>query len=488
MKKLILLIVIVLGLQSVQAQVNNFVPYRSNVRYLGMGSDSSFYLPVRDTNFIPFNLGFVTIRPQDSLLYVGIKTTAGGKQWDLFSTRLGIIAIDTAGHWLTDMYKKSGTDSVFKVVGGTHTFAFTVGSGSGGSVDLSGIRDTLGKKLDTNAAVKIDTAGKATGKIPKWDATCGCFKMAVDSVGAGGSGSGAFSALGPFRPGDENAPSVGDSILKHTDFSGKYLTLIRKGLFQEHVFNDTGWQRMTDTTIKVIPYMAADDWFYIEARDSSAYTQLTLQASSTPPSTTIAYVGATDGGNNGGSGTTRTFSVTVSSGTNRILLVGIVGDVVAGADDISSVTYAGNAMTFINKTSDGNRRQYLYYILNPTTSTNNVVVTAASSHWLMAGAIEYTGVQGIDVNVAENATGVSTKTTTVTTTTNNNWNVIFAQSQGYTANAGSGSTKRTPVAVNGYWTWFDSGAAITPAGSYSMTTSLSTGANIGHCLVSLKPY
>lgn len=135
MKKIILFVLIVLGLQSVQAQVNNFVPYRSNVRYLGIGADSSFYIPVRDTNFTPFKIGFVTIRPQDSLIYVGIKTTSGGKHWDLLSSRIGAVSIDTAGKWITDVYKKSGTDSVFKVKGGVHTFAYLdTGTGGGGAV------------------------------------------------------------------------------------------------------------------------------------------------------------------------------------------------------------------------------------------------------------------------------------------------------------------------------------------------------------------
>lgn len=89
---------IVLGLQTVQAQTNNFIPYRSKVRYIGVGADSSFYIPWKDTTFTPFNMGFMTRRPQDSLVYIGIKTTSGGKRWDLLSRWIGPVgtSLDTA--------------------------------------------------------------------------------------------------------------------------------------------------------------------------------------------------------------------------------------------------------------------------------------------------------------------------------------------------------------------------------------------------------
>ncbi len=56
---------------------------------------------------------------------------------------------------------------------------------------------------------------------------------------------------------------------------------------------------------------------------------------------------AADGGNNGGSTTSLTYSYTVGTNSNRLLLVNLVGD--PSADDISSVTYAGAPMTLITK-------------------------------------------------------------------------------------------------------------------------------------------
>ncbi len=116
MKKIILFVAFVLGLQTVQAQTNNFVPYRSKVRYIGLGADSSFYIPFRDTTFIPFNLGFITRRPQDSLLYVAIKTTAGGKHWDYLGNWIGVVAggatIDTTSLSIRINLKLSISDTL----------------------------------------------------------------------------------------------------------------------------------------------------------------------------------------------------------------------------------------------------------------------------------------------------------------------------------------------------------------------------------------
>ena len=97
---------------------------------------------------------------------------------------------------------------------------------------------------------------------------------------------------------------------------------------------------------------------------------------------------AADGGNNGGSTTSLTYSYTVGTNSNRLLLVNVVGD--PSADDISSVTYAGAPMTLIKKVqTPSDRWHYLYYLLAPASGTNNVVITAASSHYLISEATSW---------------------------------------------------------------------------------------------------
>lgn len=82
---------------------------------------------------------------------------------------------DTTNKWLTDVYRKPGTDSVFKVKGGTHTFAFkdSIGSGGGGgisdgdkgdiTVSSSGTVWTIDNNAVTNAKINDVAWGKVTG-------------------------------------------------------------------------------------------------------------------------------------------------------------------------------------------------------------------------------------------------------------------------------------------------------------------------------------
>lgn len=345
--------------------------------------------------------------------------------------------------------------------------------------------------VDSTQLIVIDTTGATTGQIAYIDRTGGdTIKFKNDSVGTGGSsGSGAFSKLEWFSV-DEFAPAVGDSIMVHDSFAGKYLDVYRNGIKQPHVVEDTGWARVNDTTISVLPPFAANEFWHIEARDSTAYTQLVLQDPGSVPSTTIAYATSADGGNNGGSGTSRTWSHTVSSGTDRYLFVGFVGDTNAGNDDVSSVTYNGVSMTLVSKqlqnVNSGNRWTYVYGLANPASGAHNVVVTFASSHWILGGSIEYTGVQGIDTYNSQ--TGfVTNLTSTITTGVDNCWTFIFSTSNGNAQTAGSGSTLRLQAADN-FWTWFDSGSAVTPAGSKSMNTARPLGAGITHIMISIKPY
>lgn len=205
----------------------------------------------------------------------------------------------------------------------------------------------------------------------------------------------------------------------------------------------------------------------------------------------IAHDSSTDGGN--ATATSLTFSH-ACSGANRVLLVGVVGDVTAGADDVVGVTYAGDPMTLIRKTTDanGNRFAYLYVLTNPDSGTNNVVVTASTSHFLGAGATSYTGAKQTGQPDASNSqTSVANPVgSSVSTTVDNCWTVLLEQNYGadQPATAGTGTTRRTFDGTFGTWTMCDSNGAITPAGSTSLQTSRSTATSFtSHIIVALAP-
>lgn len=189
----------------------------------------------------------------------------------------------------------------------------------------------------------------------------------------------------------------------------------------------------------------------------------------------ISFTAAADLGNNGGAGSGYTVAYTCGSGTDRLLVVGFLGD--NSADDITSVTYAGAAMTLVGKVAGtvGVRWTYMYYLLNPASGSNNVVISSSSTKFLIACAGDWAGVnQTGQPDASDTATlgsGNTSLTKAVTTIANNCWTILV--SGGYDANnspaAGTGSTRRTFDATFGGTGIFDSNAPITPAGSYSMT-------------------
>ena len=112
------------------------------------------------------------------------------------------------------------------------------------------------------------------------------------------------------------------------------------------------------------------------------------------------------------------------TGANRILIVGVAHT------DFSTtigVTYDGNAMTLIasqgDNTYDDNMCR-LFYIINPSTGSNNIVVTPSESEQMIAGASSFTGVDQSDPIIGNNTdqNGVGSISMTVDTTGfDNSW-------------------------------------------------------------------
>ena len=159
--------------------------------------------------------------------------------------------------------------------------------------------------------------------------------------------------------------------------------------------------------------------YRVRAQDAnSLYGPYSVVATASIPA---YFDNAKDGGNNGGTTTSLTYSYTVGTNSNRLLLVSLVGD--PSADDISSVKYAGASMTLVAKVkTPGEMWHYLYYLLAPASGTNNVVITAASAHYLISEAASWYNVtqssqpQAYTTNTA--ASGVSL-TTSLPASSNN---------------------------------------------------------------------
>lgn len=168
------------------------------------------------------------------------------------------------------------------------------------------------------------------------------------------------------------------------------------------------------------------------------------------------------------SGTSLTVSQTITTNTNRVLWVFIVGSLVG--DLISGVTYGGAAMTFIQHVQiSSNRWSCLWKLIAPVTGTNNIVATSSSADRIELYASSYYNVLQIITpdSVTTNTTLASTSITgTATVSTNQSWLIAGFNPAGNGTGAGAGAFARIVSAQN--TGIYDSNAAYS-VGSHSMT-------------------
>lgn len=149
-------------------------------------------------------------------------------------------------------------------------------------------------------------------------------------------------------------------------------------------------------------------------------------------------------------GTSSTWAHTCS-GNNRILFVGVGTDF--SGDVITGVTYNGVAMTEITRQATigtNNYFAYLYYLINPASGANNIVVSASGSYNLRTDAVSYTGaLQSGQPDAFNKATSNTTdQAVSVTVVAINSWIVAFGQSKGAIPAVGTGLTSRATEGIN----------------------------------------
>lgn len=182
--------------------------------------------------------------------------------------------------------------------------------------------------------------------------------------------------------------------------------------------------------------------------------------------------------------TSLTYAVNNTSGT--VLFTCISSNVA-----LTGVTYNSVSETLINN-SGGAQPAILYYIANPSTGSNNVVVTTGSSAFIYSASSAYTGAKttGIPDAQATNSgslgVGVAL-TTSVTTVADNSWGILCARNDTSGSEAAStGSTGRVGIG-SGLVQIFDTNGPKTPAGSLSMSTTDTNARVITHAMASFAP-
>lgn len=179
----------------------------------------------------------------------------------------------------------------------------------------------------------------------------------------------------------------------------------------------------------------------------------------------IAFNAAADGGNTT-IASSYSYSYTCGSGSNRMLLVGVEGNV--SSDLITGVTYNGVAMTLVNKQLV-QRWMYLFYLLSPTSGANTVAISASGTcDLILSGAADYTGVIGLDLAVQSTSGSANSITKSITTLVNNDW--VMWYGTGFDASSAPSTSTGSTRAVEGSfgsWALCDSNAVVSPAGAFS---------------------
>lgn len=159
---------------------------------------------------------------------------------------------------------------------------------------------------------------------------------------------------------------------------------------------------------------------------------------------------------------TNTFAHDTGAGTDRILFVAVSNE---NAGAMTGVTYNALAMTEIGT---GQGTLHIYYLINPTSGSNNVVATrATTANDFHAWALTYTGAKQSAQPDAQDK-GV-TATGTVTTVADNSWGIMVARYDNASMAPSTNSTERSTPDAFDAWAVFDSNGPKTPAGAFSMS-------------------
>jgi prepilin-type N-terminal cleavage/methylation domain-containing protein len=243
-------------------------------------------------------------------------------------------------------------------------------------------------------------------------------------------------------------------------------------------------------------------------------TPATAVLASNVSSFTVTYGGGGGGGGGGpctitldnvssatpcGSCSSRTFSHSIGSGTNRLLVVGVSIENDPTGPAVSSITYNGQTLTKIDSvevSSDGTMgRTELWYLLEadlPGSGSYNVVVTLSqSTNELAVGAISLTDVaqQAPEASNTNSNVGQDTISSNITTATDGAWlvDVVHCGEESGGFAAGAGQSERYDR-VTGSSEGAGSTKPVASAGATSAGWTFNTGANrLAHVVAAFAP-
>lgn len=179
------------------------------------------------------------------------------------------------------------------------------------------------------------------------------------------------------------------------------------------------------------------------------------------------------------SGTTLTYTH-VCTGSNLILFVVASTHSTSPVTAVTGITYNSVAMTSLSNFADGNARFNVYYLLNPATGSNDVVITTDTTDNIMGESISYTGAKQSGVPDVSGNQGPTTGTgygQNLITSADNCWVTMFggAYSAATLTPFDGNTTIRFQPEANLTGTFIlDSNGPKTPAGTISLDVTSSS--------------
>lgn len=208
----------------------------------------------------------------------------------------------------------------------------------------------------------------------------------------------------------------------------------------------------------------------------------------------IAFDASTDLGiSASGDGTKTTTTAHTVSGANTILIVATASSMTNGSTSVSGITYAGVALTQVTTDTQIPTNNYLglWYLINPTTGTNNIAITLTQSGGgrVWGGAASYTGVKQSGQPDAFN-TGTATAQTSLTvavTTVADNCKLVGNMGSLAVGPVTAGTNTQS-IQSYSQANIIDSPTAQTPAGSHSLQGTQATPDNFAGVVMSISPF
>jgi hypothetical protein len=149
-------------------------------------------------------------------------------------------------------------------------------------------------------------------------------------------------------------------------------------------------------------------------------------------------------------------------------------------------------MTLLGKVqASANDWQYLYYLVNPPSGSNSIVVTAGSPHYLISQAASWFNVaQTAQPDAFTTNTGAATSTSITTSLTTVAAGSLVVQgiwSYGHLAGGAGATPILTDTAFDGAGIFVSTGSPVSPPGNVAMTTISDGAASTGVIMASFAP-